>query len=56
LNAKKKLNNIYKENDKVAVRFPNVKWLSEGLSEINCPVTATSANISGKSYTNDLEK
>ncbi len=56
MNAKKKLNNIYKENDKVAVRFPNVKWLSEGLSEINCPVTATSANISGKSYTNDLEK
>lgn len=56
LNAKKKLNNIYKENDKVAVRFPHVKWLSEGLSEINCPVTATSANISGKSYTNDIEK
>jgi tRNA A37 threonylcarbamoyladenosine synthetase subunit TsaC/SUA5/YrdC len=56
LNANKNLNNIYKENDKVAVRFPHVKWLSDGLSEIDCPITATSANISDQPYTNNIEK
>ena len=55
LNAKKILNNIYKEKNKVAVRFPQLKWLCNGLKEIDCPITATSANISGKPYTNDIE-
>lgn len=56
LNAKKTLNNIYKEENKVAVRFPQLTWLCDGLKTIDSPITATSANISGESYTNDIEK
>ena len=56
LNAKKHLNNIYKENGKVAVRLPNIKWLSDSLIEIDCPITATSANITDQPYTNNIEK
>jgi L-threonylcarbamoyladenylate synthase len=56
LYAKAELNNIYKNNNKVAVRLPNLTWLSEALNEQNSPITATSANISNHEYINDIEK
>lgn len=56
LKAKKGLNNIYKENNKVAVRLPKLTWICGGLKEINSPITASSANISGESYVNDIEQ
>ena len=55
LHAKAELNNIYKSNNKVAVRLPNLTWLCEALNERNSPITATSANISNREYINDIE-
>ena len=55
LYAKAELNNIYKNNNKVALRFPNLTWLCEALKERNSPITATSANISNCEYSNDIE-
>jgi L-threonylcarbamoyladenylate synthase len=56
LYAKAELNNIYKNNNKVAIRLPSLKWLREALKERNSPITATSANISNHEYINDIEK
>lgn len=53
-NAKNELNELYKENNKIAVRFPKLTWLTESLKEIDDSITATSANISNYEYKSDF--
>ena len=48
LNAKTDLNNIYKKNNKVAIRLSSSKTLSEIIRKVGEPITATSVNISGE--------
>lgn len=55
LNAKDSLDILYKQNNKVAVRIPNKKILSDMLVKNNMFVTATSVNESGKPFINNLE-
>jgi len=39
---------------KIAVRLPDKKWLRETIRRMDTPFTATSANLSGKSYTGEF--
>ncbi len=47
LYAKNNLNDIYKKNDKVAIRVSSSKQLSDIIRTLGEPLTATSVNISG---------
>ncbi|MFH1656184.1 MAG: L-threonylcarbamoyladenylate synthase [Candidatus Nealsonbacteria bacterium] len=53
-------NNLVKEviekNKTIGLRIPKYKLLNELLKKINKPLTATSANISGKSNSNKIKK
>ncbi len=54
LNAKNTLNNIYKKDDKVAIRLSSSKQLSEIIRTVGEPITATSVNISGEKEINSF--
>lgn len=55
LNAKNNLNNIYKKDNKVAIRLSSSKYLSEIIRTIGEPITATSVNISGEKEINSFK-
>lgn len=52
--AKENLDGIYKHNNKVAIRIPNKKILSDALVKSNIFLTATSVNESEKPFLNSL--
>lgn len=56
INAQKSLPEIYKKNNKVAVRIPNKKILCSALIKHGFPVTATSVNESGQNYLNNISE
>lgn len=43
------------KNGKIAVRLPDKKWLTDAIGKIAAPLTATSANLSGRCYTGEFE-
>jgi len=55
LNAKPHIDDLYKKNGTIAIRMPDKKWLTDIIKETG-PISATSANPSGKEYINDEEE
>lgn len=55
LKAKDSLDELYKQNGKVAVRIPNKQILSDMLVKNNILLTATSVNESGQPFLNSLD-
>ncbi len=47
---------ILSKDKKIGLRIPNYKFLNLLLREIGCPLTSTSANISGKSASVDIRE
>lgn len=52
--AKNSLPDIFKKNNKAAVRIPNKEILCKALLQHNFPVTATSVNNSGHDFLNNI--
>jgi len=47
---------ILSKDKKIGLRIPDYKFLNFLLEKLNCPLAATSANISGKQSSNKIEK
>lgn len=56
INAKENLPDIYKKDNKVAIRIPNKDILSHALIKYGFPVTATSVNESGQKFLNNISE
>ncbi|MFV0254679.1 MAG: L-threonylcarbamoyladenylate synthase [Erysipelotrichaceae bacterium] len=57
LNKKKDLADIFTNNqDSVAIRMPNDKFILELINRINNPIMVSSANVSGNSNTTNTEE
>ena len=54
--AKKNLPSLFVKNKTIAVRLIKEDWLVKIISHFNIPLSATSANISGESYSNNIVK
>lgn len=54
--AQNTLPDIFKMDNKVAIRIPNKKVLCDALVNFGFPVTATSVNESGKSFFNNMSE
>lgn len=54
INAQENLADIYKKDNKAAIRIPNKKILCDALIQHGFPVTATSVNESGKDFINNI--
>ena len=54
IKAKDSLLDIFKKDNKVAVRIPNKEILCKALLQHGFPVTATSVNESGQSFLNNI--
>jgi L-threonylcarbamoyladenylate synthase len=54
--AKTNISELFTLNGNIAVRFININWLSNLISHFDMPLSATSANLSGYQYDNDVNK
>jgi L-threonylcarbamoyladenylate synthase len=52
--ANKNIHELFVYNGTIAIRFIEKNWLSDVISYFNIPLSATSANLSGKEYINDI--
>ncbi len=54
--ANPKVSSFFVYNNTIAIRYIERNWLSDVISHFNIPLSATSANLSGKEYKNNISQ